>query len=44
MGIKDYLRTHIGEMVIMGVMSAIMVGIGVAAGMHPLDVLGHGRR
>ena len=36
----DYMRMHMGEMVVVGVMSAIMVGIGVSAGMHPLDALG----
>ena len=41
--ILDYVRMHTGEMVVYGIMAAVTVGIGVAAGMHPLDALAHRR-
>ena len=42
--IKEYIRAHSGEMIIIGVTSVVAVGLAIAVGTHPMDALGHGRR
>lgn len=41
--IKNYVNDHRAEMVVYGIMTAIIAGIGIAAGMHPLDALARNR-
>lgn len=42
--IKDYMRMHSGEMIIVGVMGAVLTVIGVAAGMDINHALGYAHR
>ena len=44
MGLKDFIRAHGSELAIMGIMSTIVVAIGLAVGMDVNQALGHARR
>ena len=41
--LKDYVRNHSGEIVVYAITAAVLTGIGIAIGMHPLDALAHRR-
>ena len=41
--ILDYIKDHRAEMVVYGIMATVLTGIGIAAGMNPLDALARHR-
>ena len=41
--VKDYVRLHKAEIAVFGVMATVLVGIGLAAGLSPLDALARSR-